>query len=577
LDHLGNMAALDGRLDNYEEVANALGVAAAERSDALLVLDSFERWGQDCFGRLIGDWAIALWCERDRTLYLARDHAGSRTLFYQSTAGKILWSSYLETFCTEGSPLELDEAYLARILTCEAVDELTPYKGIRSVPPAHFIGITDGRISIRPHWNWVADSEIVYGTDAEYDEHFLHLFGQAINRRNGPGAKVLAELSGGMDSSSIVCMADYLAGSRSGSADRLDTISYYDDTERDWDDRQYFEAVEQYRKKKGIHVDLSAGVPKYEPMILMNRLYPYVCGDCSHLETSSHFERAVAPGGYRVVLSGIGGDELLGGVPTPLPELADQLMSGRLSSIAASARSWCLATRQPLLHTLYQTVLFIGGLYRPCRATRDSLPPWLTPELMYVCLQERQTDRNMIMPLSLRPSAIANGRAWWGILDGLSQRHPDLMGCYEYRYPYLDRELVEFLHRVPREKLVRPGRRRALMRRALTGILPTEVLERKRKAHVSRGPIASLLEARHTIDRLLIEPEVARLGLVDSVLFREAFHRQLGGDLTWFGQIAATINVELWLLGRRRPGSTYRHHWQYPARPTNFVPLVGGQ
>src|SRR5260370_5063789 len=65
---------------------------------------------------------------------------------------------------------------------------------------------------------------------------------------------------------------------------------------------------------------------------------------------------------------------------------------------------------------------------------------------------------------------------------------------YEKRYPYLDRDLLEFLYAVPREQLLRPGQRRSLMRRALVGIVPNELLQRKRKAFVSRGHLVALKE-----------------------------------------------------------------------------------
>jgi asparagine synthase (glutamine-hydrolysing) len=460
-----------------------------------------------------------------------------------------MWSTYLETFCSTQSQPELNKEYLARILSCQTTGELTPYKAINAVPPAHVVAIREGEITVRPHWNWIADSQIVYKTDVEYDEHFLYLFGRAVKRRTGSGARILAELSGGMDSSSIVCMADHLAGAKRDSGDRLDTISYYDNTERDWDDGRYFQAVEKYRNKDGIHVDLSTGAPKYEPLVLSDRNYPYFCGDSSSFDLASQFEKAVGAGGYRAILSGIGGDELLGGVPTGLPELADYLISGRLPSLVVSANNWCMANRQPLIQMLYQAMLFTSSLYLPRKTDSEALPPWLNPDLRPACLLQDIANPSMLTSLSRRASALSNGRTWWSIVEGLNQRHPDILGCYEYRYPYLDRDLVEFLHRVPREKLVRPGHRRALMRRALTGIVPAEILNRRRKAYVSRRPIASLQDARSRIERILIHPELSKHSLVDAVLLRDAFSRQLSGDLTWFGQITAAINVELWLRG----------------------------
>jgi asparagine synthase (glutamine-hydrolysing) len=96
----------------------------------------------------------------------------------------------------------------------------------------------------------------------------------------------------------------------------------------------------------------------------------------------------------------------------------------------------------------------------------------------------------------LRPSAVCNGQGWWITLETLPHLSPPLLSRHEYRYPYLDRDLVDFLFRVPREQLLRPGRRRSLMRRALKDIVPVEILERRRKAFVARGTIAGCKQAR---------------------------------------------------------------------------------
>src|SRR5271155_2522625 len=78
-----NMLAFDGRLDNYRELCDQLSIRAEEISDSGIVLAAYERWGQNSFSRFVGDWALALWVERDQSLVLARDHAGTRTLYFE--------------------------------------------------------------------------------------------------------------------------------------------------------------------------------------------------------------------------------------------------------------------------------------------------------------------------------------------------------------------------------------------------------------------------------------------------------------------------------------------------------------
>lgn len=549
LDPFGNRIVLDGRLDNYEAIADELGIKANEHSDSSLMLKAFVHWGEKCFSRFVGEWALAIWSARDRVLYLVRDHAGSRTLLFRDLGGQIMWSTYLETFCADNVPLELNKEYLARALACQAIRELTPYKGIFAVPSAHYLRIKDGKTAMRAHWTCIADSQISYRTDAEYDEHFLHLFGQAVRRRVGPGAPILAELSGGMDSTSIVCMADYIRGAQPGMGARFDTVSYYDDTEPDWDDRPYFEAVERHRGKQGFHVDVSSRGLNCEPLVLLGRRYPYLCGDSSYLDLATQFEKAIGPGDYRAILSGIGGDELLGGVPTAVPELADYFRQGRLARLLARSFVWALAGRGGVLRMLWSTIKSTIDLYWESNTDESTIPPWLSSELRRLCRQPYTRVINKRELLCSSPSAIANGRTWWGLLETLPNRTPRILGCREYRFPYLDKELVEFLHRVPRDQLVQPGRRRLLMRRALEGIVPVEVLERKRKAFVSHGPTSRLRDARKAIEEMLTAPLAGEYGLIERNKFFEMFHAELTGEIAWVSHVTRAIEVELWLKG----------------------------
>jgi len=551
VDSDGNILVFDGRLDNHREIAVMEGIGEETVADSALVLRGFTRWGEDCFSHLVGDWALALWSAGDRVLYLARDHAGSRTLFYRNAASGIWWSTHLETFLSDDGFPDLDHEYIARMISLQEIRDLTPYAGIRAVPAAHYIAIREGEMKLRPHWHWVADTRVVYRSAVEYEEHFRDLFRQAVKRRIGPGAPVLAELSGGMDSSSIVCMADTIAREDLESSSLVDTVSYYDDTEPDWDERPYFSVVESRRNKVGIHIDCSSRLPSYEPLVLPGRIYPYPGGDRISLDIANQFERSVGMGKYRAILSGVGGDELLGGVPTPMPELADYLYTGKILTVLWRASQWCMVARRPIIHMLRDTAAFTAGLYKTPRVNRDSVPPWLSPELRSLCTGPRACPGSKRAPFADRPSAIANGQAWWAVLETLPHLVPNLLGCYEYRYPYLDRDLVDFLHRIPREQMVQPGRRRFLMRRALREIVPVEILERKRKAYISHGPLTGLRTAREKIEELFSNPLSAEYGLIDRDEFLRAFRSELAGELRWIGALAKTIGIELWLRSLR--------------------------
>src|SRR5205807_1259080 len=132
---------------------------------------------------------------------------------------------------------------------------LTPYVGIHSVPPASSVLIGPGRHMVSKYWDFDPKKRICYRIDGEYEEHFRGVFGEAVGRRLRSDNPILAELSGGMDSSSIVCMADTIIARGVAETPRLDTVSYYDDSEPNWNERPYFEKVEQKRGRTGCHID----------------------------------------------------------------------------------------------------------------------------------------------------------------------------------------------------------------------------------------------------------------------------------------------------------------------------------
>ena len=512
---------------------------------------AFDHWGEQCFARLVGDWALVLWCQRDHSIYLARDHAGTRTLYFERSGKQLIWSTYLETFFADGQTRELDRAYAARYLASQPIRDLTPYNGIRAIPAAHYLKTNGSSISCRAHWDWMVTDRVHYSSANAYDDQFRQLFAQAVSRRTSPGAGVVAELSGGMDSSSIVCMADRSQrGCHIGpSNDSLDTLSFFDDLEPDWNDKPYFTTVERARGKQGIHIDVSQFLPTYEPVSLKEGL-PLLPGiEKATLQLQAAVDDQLTDG-QRAILSGIGGDELLGGVPSGLPELADLLAAGKIGSLGRRALSWSLADRSPISRTLCDTARFVSRLYFRDIA-KQAVPDWLSPDLpprwKDTCFLHLELSRR----LKLSPSTIDNGFTWWSVLEALPHLYPSHGVRREYRYPYLDRDLVDFLLRVPRDVLVTPGRRRAMMRRALKDIVPREILERKRKAYVVRRHLASLTDRCEKIQYLFSKPRLADYDLILPAKFRQTLQAVVAGQqIHMWSSLMRSISFELWLQSR---------------------------
>jgi asparagine synthase (glutamine-hydrolysing) len=558
IDRNGNLLTFDGRIDNFLALCYELGKNAAVTSDAAIVLNAFERWGSLCFSKFVGDWALTLWVASESTLYLARDHAGSRTLYFQNCADTVRWATYIDTLVDNQ---QLDEAYAACYSACQRLGEQTPYHGITLVPAGHYLEIRDSSFRRVPHWSWVATNSISYESAADYDHHFVELFRQAVSRRIAPGARILSHLSGGVDSTSIVCMSDSIRRGEGATVDGLiDTISFYDDTEPNWNEEPYFTATERARGKRGFHVGISFAkqnyaAPMYHDGDYASHLWPGI--DDAYIQRELAVRKILADHEYRVVLSGIGGDELLGGVPTPLPELADYLSCLKIRALMSKGIAWCLETHTPIVHMLYDTAVFWIAQRLPWLRFATELPPWLTNKARRMCLGRRREEAELLPTRGALPSAISNGEMWWLLQETLPHLLPSPWERPEFRYPYLDRDLVDFLFTIPRRELLRPGRRRWLMRRALRDLVPELVIERPRKAFLDRGPLVALENHQTTLRRLFASPALADYGLIDPAKLTLAFGRLLeSSDLKWLSPIISTVNLEIWLRGNPTRTST---------------------
>ena len=553
----GNMVSFDGRLDNHDDLCRDLEIQTRVTPDSEIVLAAFDRWGEDCFSRFVGDWALALWSDVDRVLYLARDHAGTRTLYYEIAQGRVRWSTYVDTFLVESTQCAIDDAYAACYLAGQPAGDLTPFEGIRAVPPAHLIRIDGRKISRKNHWNpWKSTDEICYRSDDEYGEHFLSLFKESVRRRSNSAEPVVAQLSGGMDSSSIVCVSDLLRrDSGAGPEYLIDTISFFDDSEPGWDERPYFSAVERARGKEGMHFEASFRDRTFEPLPASAGFYAWPDADSGSLRQEDALSRLLASKGTRVVLSGLGGDELLGGVPTGTPELADLLVRGRFGTLCTLAFRWCLPTRRPLLEELIGAGKATWTAYFGLGRNSVPAPDWISGQLREI-LQARKPARPGIAERSqLLPSQIFACEAWHSILDSLPHLRPGHLCRYEFRYPYLDRDLVDFLFAIPRSQLIRPGRRRFLMRNAMKGIVPDAVLERPRKALVERSPMVALRRNQQRLRALFQAPQISQMSFVDVSQVTAALERVfVSNTATEWPLLLRLINLEIWLRGYREHG-----------------------
>jgi len=520
----GSVITWDGRLDNRAELIGDLRHALTiDSTDVAIVAAAYEQWGTACFARLIGDWAVSIWNPTHRSLVLAKDPIGAHHLYYSYDNNEVTWSTILDPLVLfAGKTFELCEEYIAGWLAIRfPAAHLTPYVDIHAVPPSSSVLLGSGKPKVKPivskYWDFDPNNRILYRTGAEYEEHFRATLAQAIQRRLRSDRPILAELSGGMDSSSIVCMADLLIAGGVAETPRLDTISYYDDSydhiELDWNEYPYLRKVEIQRGATGYHINIrelkskdSASQRPYGSDFDDDRLAITPSPARSLSELSQAYAAYMRSHGHRVILSGIGGDEATGGgTPTPTPELQDLIAKARFFTFAHQLRAWAAKMRKRPLTLLWvaSREFFTRSLTGTGVLDNVRPSPWLHQSFVRrnrAALRGYPSRVKLFGPLPSFQRNIATLEVLRRILAD-SALQPDLL-C-DTRFPYLDRDLLEFLYAVPREQIVGVGKRRHLMKRALLGIVPEDLLNRRRKAFDPQ-------EAKE--DRATTWPNLAEIG-----------------------------------------------------------------
>jgi asparagine synthase (glutamine-hydrolysing) len=543
----GVMLTWDGRLDSRDELMGLLSLSAGMHTDAGIVLAAYERWGMGAFSKLIGDWALAIWDPKKQALLLAKDFAGSRHLFYTLESNRLTWSTVLHPLVLLAEhPLQISEEFIAGYLSSFPGTHLTPYLGINAVPASTVVQIMSGRSSTHEYWQFDPFHRIHYGTDAEYEQHFRHLFAQSVRRRLRASSPVMAELSGGMDSTSIVCMADQLIGEGKAQTTRVDTISYYDDDEPNWNERPYFSLVEKKRGRIGYHI--CVGSTEGALLSTDDDLFlPLPGHDRMSLSICREFSRCLEASRSRILLSGIGGDEFLGGVPTPIPELQDLLVRLCFARFARQLLAWSLQQRRPWLHLLFETIEEF--LPQPIRQLykRPRIANWLSPHFVQRNAGVFWADIQRTHLTCSLPSFQSNISALNSLRRQLHYAHLSEIANHRVSYPYLDRDLLAFLFAIPRNQLVRPQQRRSLMRRALADLLPAEIITRRRKAFVARQPLALIESALPRIKDILQSPLVSSVGWIEGQVLSDTLSSAKHGHLRQVIPLLRVLRLELWL------------------------------
>jgi asparagine synthase (glutamine-hydrolysing) len=539
----------DGRLDNRDDLLLRLRDSLeGETGNEAIARAVYERWGTDGLARLIGDWSLVIRDQVNRTTVLASDFAGVRPLYYHAQAGHIQWSSSLQTLVDATGISDLDEQYVAGFLMFGGCPNRTPYKGVYSVPPGHAVCVSSEGTNIRRFWEMPTGDTIRYRDERRYEEQLRALFREAVAVRLQTEAPVLAELSGGLDSSSVVCMAKRLMQSGAVRASSLTGVSFL---WRNSLDEPFIREVESHCGIEGVHIsthdvpliaETQAGGAAPEPF---QPLLASVAAAARRL-------------GARTILTGQIGDLMMGNWFDDSLQVAASLRRLHIGRACEDALAWSKILRLPVYRVLW-------------RAFQSALPPALAPAAIYAIPDGSYTPKNIEtslvsgfserMGLSEQGNFFSNAwmqapperrkyfRALSTILELRQLQPSEPLQDLDYTHPFAHRPLVEFLMTTPAEVLCRPGEPRRLMRSALSDLWPVRLRERRSKG----GFGAPWQEALRPMARTLINATqlyVVDRGFIDPDNVRSRLERLSVGLECNQSQLRRVMLLELWLRSR---------------------------
>jgi asparagine synthase (glutamine-hydrolysing) len=436
----------DGRLDNREQLTTELE-APSGFSDAPLVLRAYLHWGEDCAARLLGDFVFAVWDPRSRSCFVARDVMGVRPLFYSAGDGWLCFASEVQALLAlPGISDEPDDVMMGEALlwwSSFPQIERTFYRQVRRLPPAHWLRWRGAGLEIHRYWDIDPRRELAYPSRQEYRQHFRELLVRAVARRMRLTDRAVVLVSGGADSSAVLTAAARVA------RDKVCAHNYQllDDPS---DESPLAEAA---AREAGVPLQvfpLAIGnvLDEIEPF-LRPRTAPLAdLNICNQVGLLVRGARAACD----TMLTGDGSDELFVLNWSYPADLFRTLQWGKL-----------LRDLPPYARYLDRTPAFLlrqalrYAAPRPWRALWKRLkwrkaPPWVHPDFArHTGLLERLRQvapRRPFPYLSVAENYEAMMRGRRVIVDEVREQWAARVGV-EYRYPYYDREMLEFMYAVP--------------------------------------------------------------------------------------------------------------------------------
>ena len=551
----------DVRLDNAETVAVRLGLSPALAHDRL-ALAACTRWGEEAPRHLDGDFAFAVWDARDRTLFCARDGFGVRPFHYALDGDRFVFASEAKgVLAARRVRAVIDMARAADFLSAIPPPETaTAFVGVHRLGAGQRLKLANGALSVSTYWRLEASDR---PAPRDAPEGLRDLFTAAVARRAAPGEgglRVGAMLSGGLDSSSIACVASDLKLA----PPPLPTLSLVFDEAPKWSERPQIEAVLARGGFAPTFIGGQSPFSGFEALLDQQDGLFYAPA----LGTTRGVSPAAAELGLDVVLDGHGGDEV---ISLGHPRMAELAAAGKWREVWKGAQGLAAVYGEnPILFMGDYVYHFAPGAYTRRRWAKRlaALRPSRVPRAPRLISEAFAAAANVDARLATAwpPPPRENKAHHLQTLSGAVQPYAfeildraNAAAGIEGRYPFWDRQVVEFCLNLDAREKLDDGWTRVLLRRGMEGVLPPSIQWRRDKLDFSAHIIRGMLGPDKALLDEIIQGDAAEMGsYVNLDLLRAAYRRmQAQGEGTHGSDMQLVwraVAFGVWLRKIRREG-----------------------
>ena len=552
--------SFDGRLDNREELITKLPATSARDlqnlSDAACALAAYCEFGEAFAAHLKGDFAIAIADTAQHKLLLARDIMGIRPLYYSETQKTFLAASEIKSILAyPGFQTQPDDDALADLLVAGDPYEKkrTCFAGVARVLPGHTVVATPEKVRSFQHWDFDTTRQIRCASLEEYAERLRALFEQAVRRRLRSSHPVAVMVSGGLDSSSILCQGELLKNAGTSVASCMGvSMTFPEGTEAN--ETRYLDAIEPYLQINIRKLNLSRLDFQDAETTVWNSELPQLEWDAK-----SELLRVAGEMGCRVVLDGYYGDQMLGN-GNYLVDSARRFRWLELRRDLAEWGHWMAEVDPGIMKQELRLILSRGLVPYPLvrivrRATgvRESRHPrWYAQPFRERAFRRysvsRQAPRRFSSYYAKTCYDFVNSRMRLNTAE--NDNKSGAVHTVEKSYPFMDSDLAEFLLAIPGRVVNWKGVPKGLFRESMKGILPEPIRLRKWKADFT-ALNNDAVEASYAKFKgyLRTESSAVRRGYMDLAAVQSALPIRQGtrNNALPARQVLAAVALELWL------------------------------